>query len=218
MHNFLYQKGFNLLASKALRDIARPLQDELLELNDHLADKSLLLIGSGGRHLWDQITKDKIQQNIKDHPLDTYTLNVISQINSLFKVEALEVLYPNNPTIYPLGKLIKELFSTHTSPCGPELSKEYGMWFGIRALIVTEKIVELPQIMGEYSTINWTSPCNTCRDTPCLNTVLNNKDLRLSCPYMSDHQYDKEQLDHQSHYLPQPQAIINSLGITEIKL
>lgn len=206
LKDFLLAKGFNLLAAIPVQKIQQELQRELLKINPTLADKSLMLIGSGGKLLWNKLPKEKTDQKRKEDILDNYTTQTILEIKENFPLSIEATLYPNYKIHYPLQRISREILHTKASACGLDISSDFGLWFGLRSLLVIGSEIEIAHKSG----IEWTSPCLACQDKPCLKPKVKLQDIRLTCPFKTQEQYDKAQLEHHAYYLELTQAMLKT--------
>lgn len=177
----LNNKGFNIVLSSPVAKLtALPIAFTPEQMN-----KSLCLIGSGGKMLWEKIPNKSLPD-----PIDHYTVDVINELGDV------EILYPNEQYLLPLQKLGRHFNLSHQSPIGLDISKEFGLWFAFRGVFLIDQ--RLPESIMDP----WPSPCDTCAERPCLNFQDVNQG-RLHCPYKTEHQYVSEQRDYHLRILKQ---------------
>lgn len=179
------QHGFNIFFSQKLS-----LMPELSYLfTSEQKSKTLCMIASGGGALWPFIT-DKATA----HPLDTYTLEQIQKISAEYLNGDVEILFPKNDKnnkddlLLPLQKISRLFHFSHPSPMGIDISYDFGLWFGIRGVFLTN--AHLPETISSP----FISPCDSCAEKACLKS-------RLLCPYKSEKRYSEEELSYYQHVI-----------------
>ncbi|AUN98248.1 hypothetical protein C0V70_09050 [Bacteriovorax stolpii] len=183
LKDYLKEKGFNICLTAKAGSIS--CLNSLLSIEEK--EKTLVLIGSGGKTLW-----EKLPQKKGEHPIDEYTLQTMRELAQFFSLDH-EVLYPDNQRILPLQQIGRHFNLSHPSPFGPDLSFEFGPWFGFRGVFLTSLA------MAETILTPWDSPC-----TPCPRPCLQEKEFYLArrlCPFRSEHQYTNEQQEYHSRVL-----------------
>ena len=218
---FLANNGLNLFATldcAALPDeMVQAMVSEDIPLHDYT---SLVLVGHGGRQLWRVLAAFGMKTA---DPVDHFSLVMTRQfIDDYLGAPPVLILYPSDYTI-PLQGLGTLAGLHHPSPLGLAINETYGLWFAYRSVFLTT--MSLPPIQHQLAT----SPCNTCRDKPCVSTcpaqavrdvgqfkMMNCVDYRLqarsrcrdrclsrlACPVAPEHRYDLEQLNyHYNHSL-----------------
>jgi len=176
-------------------------------------ERQLILIGHGGRRLWEGVTASGIAS---EHPIDDYTRQTIA---AWFAGEVpgghYRLLYPGDQSIglQNLGKLA----GWHqASPFMVGVDSEWGSWYAYRAVLITDTDF-CPSPAVDHS-----SPCPSCADQPCRaacpgqaldgpqfaldRCVAYRKQAdsrcqytcqaRLRCPVAPQHRYDDAQLKH----------------------
>ncbi len=177
----LKNKGFNIFFTSPVKDFS----PELLSFfTAEEKKKSLILLGSGGKTLW-----DKIPDKTCPHPFDSYSKETMQWLIEEAKLKNADILFPFSDRILPLQKIGRHFSFAAQSPIGPDISHEFGLWFAYRGVILTDTTLESSQkIPAPFA-------CESCISKPCLSTT----DLysaRLLCPFKPEHQYLKEQLDY----------------------
>lgn len=180
LKNYLEERGFNIFfATKASNiDCLSTL------LSDEDKERMLILLGSGGKLLWEKLPKKE-----GEHPIDSYTMNVMKEASEIFLNNDLTLLFPHDQKILPLQQIGRHFNLCHPSPFGPDLSFEFGPWFGFRGVFLTS----FP-LTDTAPLAPWDSPC-----TPCPRPCLNEKEFSLArrlCPFHKEHKYTKEQEDY----------------------
>ncbi len=212
----LNKRGLNLQAVFNIHElpdsIIKHLEAEHSTLKDY---QQLILIGHGGRALWESMPP--LSATSTD-PIDEYSADTV---NKWFTAN-----YPdhNATLIYP-GEQIIGLQTLgilagwhHTSPFMVGINTVWGSWYAYRAVLLTDTQLEVTQVNKSPS------PCSTCTNKPCIehcpaNACDNgsfNMDAcihyrksenskcsetclaRIICPVASEHRYSKQQMSY--HY------------------
>jgi hypothetical protein len=218
---FLAEQGLNLIAtlecSALPHDVAQAMLSEDIPLRDYT---TLVLVGHGGRKLWQVLTMIGLETA---DPVDHFSLVMTRRfIEEYLGAPPTLILYPTGYTI-PLQRLGSLAGWHHPSPLGLGIHDTYGLWFAYRAAFLTT--MSLPPMQDQLTT----SPCDTCRDKPCMGacpaqavqgagqfnvmtcvdfrlqvqSVCQDRCLsRLACPVAPEHRYDFDQLCyHYNHSL-----------------
>jgi hypothetical protein len=218
---FLAEQGLNLLATLPCEEFPNEIRQAMLAEDIPLQDyRSLVLIGHGGRRLWRALTAFGMRTA---DPVDHFS-GVMARrfIDEFLDSPPVLMLHPVGYTI-PLQQLGALAGWHHPSPLGLGIHETYGLWFAYRAAFLTT--LALPVIKNPISI----SPCDTCRDKPCISTcpaqavqgvgqfkmtacidfrlqeqsTCQDRCLsRLACPVAPEHRYEPEQLNyHYNHSL-----------------
>lgn len=212
----LNEKGLNLQAvfniNEMPDDMIKHLKAEHVSLKSY---QQLILIGHGGKTLWQSINQSP---PTSIDPIDEYSSNTV---NEWFKAN-----YPeNNATLIYPGKHAIGLQALgtlagwhHSSPFMVGINAEWGSWYAYRAVLLTDTQFSTTQ------TIVAPSPCDTCESKVCIDecppnacstgslnmdtciryrTTENSKCretclARISCPVASEHRYSTQQINY--HY------------------
>jgi hypothetical protein len=181
----LSESGLNIFLSTKVNS----LPEDLFPFSDEQKNKTLCLIGHGGKSLWEKLPHPL---DVSTHPIDLYTENKMQEFAKNTLEDEIEILYPNNSYTLPLQKLGRALNLCTQSSIGLDMNSDFGLWFAFRGVFLTLK--DIPDIALEKTS----SPCETCFEKPCLIT----SDIvraRLCCPIKKEHQYLPAQIDfHQS--------------------
>ena len=193
-------------------DITKPLQDHCDGLSSFT---QLLLIGHGGRSLWENVKQSWLSSS---NPINEYTMDTIHQYFAKeLPGHELKFVYPSS---IPIGlRALGELAGWHhDSPFRVGVNAEWGPWFAYRAVVLSNTSFIPTQANKTVS------PCDTCQDKICLskcpgdaleggslvlNTCLDYRKQegslcqdkclsRMSCPVGSAHRYTNEQINF--HY------------------
>ncbi len=156
----LKRGGLNLVA---ILDVAR-LPDTLVQNLAALGDKTsrparIILIGHGGRTLWESIPAEQWQQA---DPIDQYSREAANHFaRQVTAGYSYQIIYPGDSPValQQLGTIA----GWHTpSPLGIGINPDWGLWFAYRAALLTD--APLPEILQTAPP----SPCTTCDKKPCI--------------------------------------------------
>jgi len=180
------------------------------------AYQRLVLIGHGGRRLWQALQAWGMKTA---DPVDYYTKSLTHQfIRDYLDNPPTLWLYPGTDTLIPLQQLGELVGWGHPSPLGLGINPVYGVWFAYRAAFLTT--AALPLIHNTPSP----SPCDSCADRPCIGACpvgavqfgpfdvngcvqhrLQERSscadrclARRACPFFSKHRYSLAQIQY--HY------------------
>ena len=123
---------------------------------------SLVLVGNAGAALWGPFETWRSQQTGSDHshPLDDWTRLIVGEIAGEFDARA---LYPfDGPPYHPFQQWAKRSEPVFSSPIGPLIHPEFGLWHAYRAALIVDENIEFPEFQ------NIKSPCDACLHKPCL--------------------------------------------------
>ena len=129
--------------------------------------QSAVVIGNGGTALWDHFIEDlKVNPNHlsqHQHPFDDFVKRSIETADPNPPKSRRWIRCAAEPEAFvdfrPLAESAGLGFS---STMGLLIHPEYGLWTGLRAvLLTTEKLPEMSAVQGE-------SPCQTCTEQPCI--------------------------------------------------
>ena len=208
-------KGLNLQAVFNLDSLPADIVDTLQPLTSLADFRQLILIGHGGRLLWQQVKQAGMTSA---HPIDDYSR---AAVEALFAEELsgcrFQLLFPGNSqlSLQRLG----ELAGWHRpSPFRVGINSHWGSWFAYRAVVLADTALS-PTVAQPQP-----SPCASCRDKPCIShcpaaaLADDRLDLeacisyrlrpdarckaqcraRWSCPVAVEHRYSEEQFAY--HY------------------
>lgn len=206
----LDQAGFHL---RAVFDVAALPETVRATLADAARFRQLILIGHGGRTLWERVKAAGLQS---EHPIDEFTRATVERwLTEQLPGVAHELIYPGDGPVglQALGRLAGW---HHDSPFRVGVNTAWGSWFAYRAVVLADSDLPLTSPMvGE-------SPCVSCSDKPCVAAcpanALADSDFslqkciayrrqpdsrcritcvaRTSCPVRPEHRYDDAQIAH----------------------
>jgi hypothetical protein len=188
--------------------------------------RQLILIGHGGRTLWEQV---KAAGLASAHPIDEFTT---ATVEAWFAAQLSEVshelIYPGDGPVglQALGRLAGW---HHESPFRVGVNAEWGSWFAYRAVALAD--TDLPVT----APMSGASPCVSCPGLPCVTAcpagALDEREFslqkciayrkqpdsrcritcvaRTSCPVRPEHRYDDAQI---AHSYSRSMAMIESLA------
>ena len=117
---------------------------------------SVLMVGNTGRAMWDAFQAARVDGA---HPLDRWTRGVTDPIARQYGARA---IYPYDAPPMPFQRWAARAWPLHASPLGLLIDAQFGLWHALRVALVFPDKVEWPQ------TPPTVSPCQSCRDKPCL--------------------------------------------------
>ncbi len=202
--------GLNL---QAVFDLAALPADVRAPLDPAGAYRRLILIGHGGRTLWERVQAARLSS---EHPIDDFTrATVVAWLAGQLPGVAHALVYPGDGPVglQALGRLAGW---HHESPFRVGVNAAWGSWFAYRAvLLVDADLAVTPPMAGE-------SPCAACAGQACVSAcpadALRERAFslakciayrrqadsrcrvtcvaRTSCPVRPEHRYDDAQIAH----------------------
>jgi hypothetical protein len=175
--------------------------------------RQLILIGHGGRALWEAVRKSGVGGA---DPIDDFTLRTIRQWMSECQPDSrYAILYPG-PQPIALQRLGALAGWHHAAPFMVGIDGEWGTWYAYRAVMLADTH------FAPSPAVDRSSPCVACQDKPCVaacpssamaggvfslqkcvawrkqdgSTCALTCLARVACPVGSDHRYCTEQLAH----------------------
>jgi epoxyqueuosine reductase len=202
--------GLNL---QAVFDLAALPAEMRAALDPQGAYRRLILVGHGGRTLWERVQATGLAS---DDPIDDFTrATVRAWLGAQLPGCAHALVYPGDAPVglQALGRLAGW---HHESPFRVGVNAAWGSWFAYRAvLLVDADLPVTPALAGE-------SPCAACAGQPCVSAcpadALREREFslakciayrrqpdsrcrvtcvaRTSCPVRPEHRYDDAQIAH----------------------
>lgn len=128
------------------------------------ASGTLVLVGNSGPAMWraftDQVPQED-RQGLSD-PLDTWIRRTLTDVAGRLGAKP---LFPfDGPPFLPFSRWAKRAEPVFTSPMGPLIHTEFGLWHAYRGALVFAEVLTLPPRDDRAS------PCDRCEDRPCLRT------------------------------------------------
>jgi len=182
-------------------------------LGDTAGFDQLILLGHGGRRLWECVQSSGIGSA---HPIDDYSLRTIQRwFAECLPGIRFRIVYPGEALVglQALGKLAGW---HHASPFMLGIDSEWGSWYAYRAVVLADSR------FWPFFAADRSIPCQNCPDQPCIAacpaeamadgqfslarcagyrlqaasacayTCL----ARSACPVASEHRYDDAQIRH----------------------
>lgn len=191
------------------------------------AARSAIVVGSGGRAMWDAIAAAP-EAGIR-HRINTFTQRVIQEATTPLRDDARAAvcLWPNairQDAFIPLMRLAIAAGIGVPSKLALLINPTYGLWIGLRAVVLTERELDPTPPLAETA---W-DPCRACHapcagvchgrvfgaagydGQACLATRVTTRtcrrtcDARLACPVGVEHHYGTAQLAHHARHLLNP--------------
>ena len=136
--------------------------------------RQLILIGHGGRALWEEVTKSGIGGR---DPIDDFTLRTIRQWMSECQPDSrYAILYPGLQPI-ALQRLGALAGWHHAAPFMVGIDGEWGTWYAYRAVMLADThfapspaVDRAPKTTGPWAQVplGGVSPCAACQTKPCI--------------------------------------------------
>jgi hypothetical protein len=170
----LSKVGLNIFLSIRVSEIP----ETIFKFNDDQKNKTLCLIGGGGKSLWGNLPQPLDESR---HPIDEFSIFHMQKFakNSLNE-DLIEILFPNENYIIPLQQISRLLNFSSGTPMGIDICQEFGVWFAFRGIFLTNEFITVSKALA------FSSPCKECNDQPCLTG-------REFCPVKKDHEYTASQ-------------------------
>jgi len=212
--------GLNRQAVFDLADLPDGIVSSITD--DTAGYRQLILIGHGGKALWEAVTKSGIGGA---DPIDEFTLRTVRQWMAEFQPDhRYAILYPG-PQPVALQGLGALAGWHHASPFMVGIDAEWGTWYAYRAVVLADTHFAPSQTVDHAPKevpSGGVSPCAACQAKPCIaacpasamaggafslqKCVAWRKQAdspcafaclaRVACPVGSDHRYCTEQLAH----------------------
>ena len=188
-------------------------EDTRKTLGDTTGFSQLILLGHGGRRLWECV---QAADMASEHPIDDYTVRTVEAwLAKHVPDRAWRIVYPGEQPVglQALGKLAGW---HHTSPFMVGIDAEWGSWFAYRAAVLIDFQFQA------FFPVDRGNPCLDCRTMPCITACpadalaggLFNLPAcggfrlqsaspcaegclaRQACPVASEHRYEPAQIAH----------------------
>jgi ferredoxin len=123
---------------------------------------TIVLIGNVGPTMW-QAFRTRLPEGERAglaDPLDSWVRGAIEDAAARLGAEA---VFPfDGPPFHPFQRWAVRAEPVYPSPLGIMIHPEYGLWHAYRGALALREVLPLP------SREKAPSPCETCRDEPCL--------------------------------------------------
>ncbi len=152
----LADAGLNRQHVFNLADLPAAILAPLGDLNDF---RQLILLGHGGRHLWQCVQASGITS---EHPIDDYTVSTVNHLfGPILPAGSYRIVYPWDVPIglQSLGKLAGW---HHPTPFMVGIDSEFGSWSAYRAAIIAASD------FCPSEAVDRGNPCAACLDKPCI--------------------------------------------------
>lgn len=123
---------------------------------------TVVLVGNAGSEMWAAFATATTPALRYDeaNPLDNWTRDILDKAAGVLGCRA---LYPfTGPPYLPFQQWALRAGEVFMSPIGPLIHPVFGLWHAYRGALVFSERLPLPDPQPS------TSPCETCRDKPCL--------------------------------------------------
>lgn len=138
-------------------------QDQVPAQTDGVPARSLVLIGTIGSGFWPAFDAARSRLGDHPHPLDAYSRQIITALAGEFGAMA---LFPfEGPPWLPFTRWAQRAEAVHAAPIGPLIHPHYGLWHAYRGALSFDR-----EITGISTPARLPSPCDSCKDKPCLST------------------------------------------------
>lgn len=186
-----------------------------------LSGKRALLIGNAGPQMWRHFSQSPEFVDAQPDPLNRWTQRVVNQAcGGDVDLAQKRLLFPFGTDIWPFQRWARRAMGISASPLGMLIHPEFGLWFALRAVLVSEADEAFG--LAQQGSIKPVHPCSKCVEKPCLSScpvqAYDGKTLRVdkcaghlqggsspdcmkrgcvarnACPVGTDWQYPPEQL------------------------
>ena len=137
-------------------------QDPDIRLADRSAARTIVLLGFAGAGHWATFTASPEAADGHPHALDRWSRRTIDGVAERFGGRG---LYPSDgPPWLPFQQWARRAGGVFPSPLGILIHPTWGLWHAYRGAIA------VADVMPAAAPVRGASPCDTCRDRPCLST------------------------------------------------
>jgi len=189
---FLNEAGLNRQHVFEIADLPADIRQTIAPSAE---EKQLILLGHGGRRLWEKVSAAGLPG---EHPIDDYTrLTVARWFAEFMPTQRYRILYPDpGPTPIGLQALGALAGWHHASPLMLGIDPQWGSWFAYRAVVVADSgflpffPVDPEASRGFYGRSlqdihpEESNPCRSCHAAPCIShcpaTALSPQGMALS--------------------------------------
>ena len=125
---------------------------------------TVVLLGNVGSDMWPAFSKGRRDEQ---DAMNNWTLRTLEALLPGLREQygGAVMLYPFGPPPYhPFQRWAMRAEQVFSSPIGPLIHPEFGLWHAYRGALVLEKKLEIPALSKAAN------PCDSCREKPCLST------------------------------------------------
>ncbi|HLS67852.1 MAG TPA: ferredoxin [Kiloniellales bacterium] len=135
-------------------------KDAVPLLADGAVVQTLVLVGAVGGSLWRAFAEAPEYRDGRAHPLDRWSLRVISQ---LARAQGAQAVFPfGGPPHHPFLRWARRAEGLSPAPLGLLIHPRHGLWHSYRGALLFQEKLQLPEAVQEES------PCLSCSGQPCL--------------------------------------------------
>jgi len=123
---------------------------------------SAIVVGNAGEAMWSEFSNspEYAGRATDDHTLNAWTARVLGEVA---KDLGCSVVFPfDGPPYFPFQRWAQKADTVFSSPIGPLIHTEYGLWHAYRGTLLFAEPIDLPPRKAANS------PCESCPDRPCL--------------------------------------------------
>jgi len=131
-------------------------------LRQYPAARQLILVGNAGSAMWPQVARFSQANPDGAHSLDHWTAEALTGIAG--RIGGTSLFPFGGPPWWPFQRWAQRAESVYPSPLAILIHPDFGLWHAYRAALLLHEPVELPDVAPRPS------PCDSCRDRPCLAT------------------------------------------------
>ncbi|MEM7289839.1 MAG: hypothetical protein AAF412_05640 [Pseudomonadota bacterium] len=126
-----------------------------------------LLIGNAGPDMWRMFRQSSEFDDGEVDPMNRWTAR---KLGKLAAETSSSMIFPFEKPYWPFQRFLKSAADLRQSPLGLYIHAEYGLWHGLRGVLIVARDRELIDAPGQTNS-NADSvdhPCVSCDDKPCL--------------------------------------------------
>lgn len=131
-------------------------EDGVPEVDRGRPARAVLLVGNAGPDMWARFTSEC---DPDADLLDDWSRKRLNDVATYLGGRA---LFPFMAPTLPFQRWAQKAEACHISPLGLAIHPDYGLWHGYRGAIALAEELDLPLPDSRPS------PCDSCRDRPCL--------------------------------------------------
>ncbi|MDA0238760.1 MAG: hypothetical protein O3A84_01880, partial [Proteobacteria bacterium] len=125
--------------------------------------QTVIMIGNVGPAMWDRFQASANATPGEPDPLDKWTKAVLGDV--AMEINATPLFPFDGPPHLPFQRWAQRADDVYSSPIGPLIHPEYGLWHAYRGAFVFSGRIDLTARQATDR-----SPCEDCADKPCLTT------------------------------------------------